>query len=341
MADEAEVVKVIEDEIDKEQDEFEAAFNEAAKAREGGADEDTTPAKGAGDLDKPASTPAEEKPENVVDQDADAKDAPGAGKEEPAGDADPYEGMSEDVKKRYQNMEKNNGDLKHRIDSDDGRVGAFQRKINNLEHQIADIQKKPGQPSTEEITAAMANEESWKTLEEDYPEIAGAINKRFEAQQQQVDSKLAPVIEKQEHDAAATAETAQQENYDVVAKDYPTWQTAVQQQDFQDWMESQSPGVKALAGSDDARDASLLISKYDEHRVANNLPTLKANPDPDNGGVDKKAKDEVTKRRERQLEDGTTIESKNAKIDPNAESGSDFENAFNAFAKSKEAKNRA
>ena len=105
-------------------------------------------------------------------------------------------------------------------------------------------------------------------------------------------------------------------------------------------MANQSPGIRALADSDDTRDASLLIGKYDDYRVENGHTTLKSDPGPDNGSsVDEAAEDEVAKRRKQQLEDGVTLPSKSARIDTDAETGSEFENAFNAFAKRKEAAN--
>ena len=320
MADEAEVV------VDKEYDEFEAAFNKEAAEREGSQDDEAIDTEidnhtGAGIVDDLAVTDLNtDKPAKV----------------------DEFEGWSDTQKEKYNSVITQRDGLQHRIDSDDGRVRAFQVKVNNLEHDIAEIQKKPGQPSTEEIAAAMGDEESWANLEEDYPEIAGAINKRFEAQQAQVDTALAPVIKKQQNDAAVQAETAQTESYDEVAKTFPTWQDAVKTKDFTDWMDSQPPGIQSLASSDDTRDASSLINLYDDHRVDSGQKSLRADPIPDDGSsVDTKA-NEVARRRERQLEDGTALPSRSARIVTDDETGEDeFERSFNAFAKRKAAANRA
>lgn len=307
--------------VDKEYDEFEEAFNKEAESRK-------ADAPGPGDdLDIPGEEAAAAATINNNDKPA---------------TVDEFEGWSDTQKEKYNSVVGQRDGLQHRIDSDDGRVRAFQLKVNNLEHDIAEIQKKPGQPSTEDIAAAMSDDESWGAFEEDYPEIAGVMNKRFEAQDQRIDTTIAPVIEKQENDAAVAAETVQTEAYGEVAKTFPTWQDAVKTTDFKDWMDTQPPGIQSLAGSDDTRDASSLIGLYDEHRVGSGQQSLRADPIPGNGSsVDEKA-DEVAKRRERQLEDGVTLPSKGARIDVDESTGdTEFERQFNAFAKRKEAANRA
>lgn len=318
-----EVEEVIEKTEEQEADDFEAAFNEEAEKREGDAPADVLD-------DEPEPAPAEEPapgdtPEVVAEGDAPAADA--------VPEEDPFEGWPQAAIDKYKEQVTHNEGLQHRIDSDTGRVGAFQRKINGLEATIAEIQKGPGeQPTNEQITAAMGTDEGWDQFKEDYPEVAEAIDARLDNKLGEVNTKIAPVVQKAEQDAATEAEAAQNEAYGEVAKTYPSWQTAVQEDNFQNWMATQPPGTQALAASDDPRDASLLIGQYDEHRVATGLPTLKADHVPDDTVVDDKS-DEVAKRRAQQLEDGVTIESKKARIDPSAESGGEFEQAFDVFAK--------
>jgi len=318
MAGEAEVVE-------NEDKEFQDAFDAAADDKEG----TDSSAVDAADKD-------EEKPGDAAPAAKSADDSAAAAEAEP--EVDPYEGMDEVTKARFQNIEKTNEDLQHRIDSDNGRVGAFQKKVNNLEHQIAGMTHKPDQPSMEAITEAMGTDEGWTKFSEDYPEVSAAIDGRLDnfgkSVGENINSRLAPVINKQN-------ENAQEASYGEVAETFPTWQDAVNTPEFSDWMATQSPGIQALAGSDDTSDASSLIGMFDDYRVTQGDESLRIDPSPDNDGnsVDNTATDLAAKRA-RQLEDGVAIESKTARIDPNAESGTEFENAFNAFASRKEA-NRA
>lgn len=301
--------------IEESETEFEAEFAQLADKRDG-------------------LEPVDDKADDAIADGELPAEEVAAADEAAQAEADPFEGWPQSAIDAYKDQEKKAADLEHRIKSDDGRVGAFQRKINNLEHQVAQIQKAPGQPSTADITSAMGSDESWTEFSKEYPEVASAIDGRLTGFSQQVNNTLAPVVEKQ-------AETAKNEAVDVVAQTYPKWQDAVKTTEFSEFMDLQPPGIQALADSEDTADASTLIGMYDTYRVAQGDETLRSDPKPEieDGSVDNKA-DEIAARRQRQLEDGVTIPSKNARIDPNADAGSEFENAFAAFAARKEA-NRA
>lgn len=260
---------------------------------------------------------------------------------------DPYAGMDEATKERFVSMEESNKSLQHRIDSDNGRVGALQRKINGLEGDIQTIRSTStkDQPSTEQITEAMATDENWDKFAEDYPEVAAAIDGRLGkhqeaidvslgAQNEQINNTLAPVVQKQVDDDMKEAN-------DAVAEEFPTWQDAVVTQDFNDWISTQSPGVQGLADSDDVQDASSLIGLYDSHLVANGKQSLRKTDHSESDVVVEDQATELEQKRQRQLDDGATIPSKAARIDPTAESEGEFEDAFDAFAKRKDAQRQA
>jgi hypothetical protein len=112
-------------------------------------------------------------------------------------------------------------------------------------------------------------------------------------------------------------------------------------------LDNQSPGIMALADSDDTNDASTLIGLYDDYLVANGDPTLKA--DPTEPGVNNEEQktdgadepSDLAKRRQQQLTDGTTVPSKPAGIDPGGEAMDEFDQAFNYHAKRLEARRQA
>lgn len=249
---------------------------------------------------------------------------------------DPYAGWPVEAVEKLKQQEQEMANLNHRISSDAGRVSAFQKKVNHLEGEISAIREQSSkpQPTDGDIIDAMGDEGSWDQFKEDYPEVAAAVDGRFSeligAQKKEVEAAIAPVLDKQ-------AEEETEKAYGAVAEQFPTWQDAVKEQHFSEWMESQPAVVQALAESDDVYDASSLIGLYDNYRVANDLPTLKATTDHGDTVVDKETTS-LAEKRALQLEAGETIPSQGARVDPNAESGNDFENAFNAFAARKESK---
>jgi hypothetical protein len=284
--------------------------------------------------------------DEVGEQDAKTVDEAGV-QEDVAGLADgnkdpedPYAGLTEAAKARLIALEETNKSLQHRVSSDAGRVSAFQRKINELTTQIDAIGKKSGgeQPTKKEVVDAMADGSKWEAFKQEYPEVADAMDSRFSEisskQNKQIETVLAPVIvERQQKDA--------EKAYGAVADVFPTWQNAVKEQPFQDWLASQPAAVQTLAESLEVADATSLIGLYDNHRIVTGLPSLKKS-DPVSGkeGVDTSGKDSVAERRERQKQAGVTVQSKSARVDPNADSESDFDAAFNAYAKRRESQRR-
>lgn len=320
--------------------EFDTAFEEFAKEKS----EPSPPADELDDEPKPDEPqPGEDKPK--------ATDGT-PGDEPPKEEEDPYAGWPEEAKAKFLELQETNEKLVHAKKSDSGRIAAHQRKVIELQRQLDAATQEKEAPSKQDIADAMANDEDWQQFSEEYPEIAKIIDKRMDAtnkhvnevmesQSQKIDDTLRPVVEKAQGDAM-------EELYGEVAKEYPTWQDAVKEQAYGDWITQQPPGVQNLADSDDPRDASTLLGMYDTYRVANGLETLKApsedpgKPDHESDSVVEKEASELEKRRQAQLESGTTVESKPAHINPNADSGeNEFERAFNAFAARKEAKRQA
>ena len=329
----------VESEVNEETD-FEDEFAKLAEAKDTVSEVDD-------DLDDPTDIIKKDDELETKNQDGEPGDDPDEAPEKE--EEDPYAGMSDETKAKFVAMEEQNKDLNHRLSSDAGRVSGLQRKINGMEKEIQGIRKgdtSGDQPGNKQIAEAMGgSDEEWETFKEDYPEVAKAIDSRLDkagqATQETIDSTLTPIKESQEKAALKEVADANQASADVVSETYPKWAEAVQQPEFALWLDSQPPGVQSLTDSDDPQDASALIGLYDGHLVAEGKPTLKADP---NNGVD--TKDELTQkeieansiaaRRKQQLEDGTTIPSKAARIDPSSEPADDFEAAFKYHANRKE-----
>lgn len=317
-----------------EESEFDEAFAEFGSAKDG----TTEPSE---EEELPAAAASAE-PDDNEDESADEPDAV----EEP----DPYEGMDDVVKARYQELEANNDKLTHQLKSDAGRVSAFQRQVNQLQNQISEIREGStagDQPTENQIKdAMMGGDDEWEKFAEDYPAVASAIDKRFEsggsALQTAVDNVLTPVKETITKIDTEAGQTAAQKRIDAVAEEFPTWTEAVETPEFKLWLDNQPPGVQGLAFSDDTRDASSLIGMYDDHLVADGQPSLRK--DPTEPGVEEEevvaegseGPTELEKRRQQQLDAGASIPSKPAGIDASAEATTEFDAAFAQFARKKD-----
>jgi len=339
----AKKAKAKEPEVVDESTDFEDEFDKIAEGKLKITEEPGTPELEEEDL---AAKDGDGDPEPIKAEDKDPDPDPDP-TPDPDPVADPYEGMSEAVKARVIKLEESNTKLNHRLDSDSGRVSAFQRQVNDLQRENSNLKAAPAaaKPTPNQIADAMkGSSEGWDQFQEDYPDVAKAIDSRLEmagkATQESVDQTLAPVVQRQAQIETTVANTNTQTKVDEVAKIYPDWSAAVQTQDFVDWLQVQPPGIAALSESDDTNDASALIGMYDNHLVANGKPTLKATPEPASNQEAKTDGSEATAlaaKRAQQLEDGATIDSKNAQIDAGTEPRGDFETAFDAYAKRKDA----
>jgi hypothetical protein len=306
MADEEVVVSEVDDES-----EFDTAFNEIAEERD--------------------SDPVEEE---VVDEVPEETPEP-----EPVVEVDPYEGMTEEVKAKFLALEGSKDSLQHTIDSDAGRVRAFQLKVNDLETEIKTIRTgATAGPSMSQISDAMkGTDEEWDKFGESYPDVAGAIDRRLEkvgvATETAIAETLKPINEKANVDAHNQRATENKTRVAEVAETFPTWTEAVKTTEFESWLAGQPHGVAQLAESDDTRDASTLIGLYDTHLVADGKPTLRVDPPT---GVNEVQLTELEKKRAKQLEDGASPASKKAGINTDGPDTTEFENAFAVFAKKKE-----
>jgi hypothetical protein len=321
MSEEASVV------IDEES-EFETAFAEIAAERDNNSDPDTEEEEELNDEELTAAASTEEAAEIVVEED----------------EPDPYEGMTDEVKAKFQALEGDRDGLQHSIDSDAGRVSAFQKKVDALQGEITTIRAgATAGPSQTQIADAMkGSDDEWDAFSQQYPDIASVMDKRLGAMGEKMDeavaATLAPVNEATAKTAAEKATTANEERVDEVKVDFPTWTDEVKKPEFSTWMNEQSKGVADLGESDDARDASTLLGLYDAHLVANGHPSIKA--DPTESGVNedtgKPVPTELETRRAKQLEDGASVASKKAGVNTDGPETSEFEAAFDVFAKRKD-----
>lgn len=300
--------------------EFSSAFDEAANKS------DKTPDDKPPEVDAGSDTPATTEDENKY----------------AALDGRNLDGMSDEQKDSVLELVTSNQKLAHQINSDDGRVRAYQSKVTELETALtnnrekAEVEGKPDDtPSTEDIAAAMKDEDSWAEFTEDYPDIASAIDARLkkseDAVNTRVDERIAPVV-------ATAEESAVAEGYTYLDTEYEGWRGRVATQEYQEWIATQNDDVKRWAASDNVKDAESLIQNFDNYLIASGKMADLKKDGGEQPPEDESEADALERKRQEQLEDGATpIGSGRAGVDVGGDNvpGS-FSSAFNAYAQKKE-----
>jgi len=238
------------DAVDDNEQDFEAAFEEYAKG----------------------STPADERDEYHAD-----RDTPPAEDGEPqelSDNTDEDQESEADVSERLQQLEAENERLRHSDASQRGRLGAYQRQINELQRKAQELeaakQKSPdGEAQSDDQQrqdmAESMGMEDWETFKEDFPDMARAFEARLSKDQQrqaQLEQEIADLrstvqpIQQQAHEQQLQTEYARLESR------HTDWREVVNAPEFQEWLQSQNPSIQQLAGSDSADDASALLDFY-------------------------------------------------------------------------------
>lgn len=201
----------------------------------------------------------------------------------------------------------------HRYNSDLGRQNALQRKIQEQQAMIEELQKAPQQAAPE---GSGMSQSEWDTLKEDFPEIAAAMEARLNLITNTYESKISRLEQSLQPIQQQAQQSYRQQQFDALAQQHPDWQQVAKSDDFNQWMQTQPEPVRALYNSDEAADAAYLIGTYKAHRgVKAPAPT-----------------DELKQRRQRQLQQGQTISNRGGRPKSSLPPEDDFEAAFNYFA---------
>ena len=157
---------------------------------------------------------------------------------------DLWDGATEAQRQAY-------ADLQHRLRSDNGRVGALQRQINELQRQL----QAQSAPVPEQKTAA-----DWASFEKDYPDEA----KAFKALQAESDAKIDAL--QQQLEKLATPNDGQ--FYELLDAVRPDWRETVNAPEFSIWLSAQDEPTQGKLNSSRVGDAMSLLRAFDAHRDA-------------------------------------------------------------------------
>lgn len=258
---------------------------------------------------------------------ADDKDADVQGHEggEEVAKGEEAEASSDDLRARLEQLE-------HSERSQRGRVGALSRQLQERDRIIAELKSRQAAPQpqgkageSQEVTdqkQAIADEygaDDWKAFEEDFPDIAKALNSRFEqmsrmeerinARLEEVNGAIQP-IQQQAHEQHLAGQFA------ALEARHKDWREVVSAPAFQQWLEQQPEWMQKQVESENADDASALLDIY---------KGLHASPG--------ESRNDTREQRNNRLAQAQTVSRRGAPRPSGAPD--DFEGAFNHYASQK------
>lgn len=279
----------------EDKDDFESAFAEFSKP-------------------EPADQELPEEEENEPEQEPEDGESEGEKPED-----QPTEGQQQEPDTELAKLMRERDEWRHRYQSDMGRIAALQRKVAELQDSRA-----PARPSQEQIQEAMGSDEGWKTFTETYPDIAAAIDKRFERERNtigaQVEQSIAPIRQSQEQQYQIEQSRYTQWQYDLLGKEHPDYMQVVKTKEFADWRDRQRPAIQSLFDSEDYRDAAEAIRIYKMETQQHASP-----PQPSEVA-------NIRQERERRLDVASAPPTRSSAAVRSAVPADDFEAAFQAFA---------
>lgn len=205
---------------------------------------------------------------------------------------------------------------KHKYNSDIGRVNAYQRKTQELEQQLKELQAN----KNENPQGSGYSDEQWKALVEDYPDIAQAFEKRLEADRNQYNQQLSQLTQQIQPLQQMQQESYRNAQLQQLNQAHPDWQDVVQKPEYMQWLNSQPEEIQAFMGSEDAQRNIYLLNSY---KSATQQP-VQAN--------------EVPLKRQKQLQQAQTVSNRATSNKNSALDTSDYDAMFDHYAKKKDSR---
>ncbi|MCG7598402.1 hypothetical protein MHM84_01220 [Halomonas sp. McH1-25] len=254
----------------EQEDDFDSAFDEFAGGR--GADTRDTDRDFAGKDDEPQDEDAQGETGNDPE--------PGEDQEEGEDTGQPKDDIAERLA-RLETLEAENQRLKHSEASQRGRLGAYQRQINELQRQYQQRQsgasatpqsKNPDGQDAKGVNDQQKQDmaesmglEDWESFKADFPDMARAFEARLQADRQQyaqLEQRLAqyePAMQSIQQQAQEQHLKAQE---DALSARHPDWREVIAAPAFAEWLNQQPESLQRLTASDNAADAAALLDFY-------------------------------------------------------------------------------
>ncbi len=180
--------------------------------------------------------------------------------------SDPFADLDDAQRDEIGRLRKEAVDWKHRYQSDEGRVSALQRKINELENRATST------PTVQQIAevADSGNEEEMNAFKEDYPDIALAVDRmvasRLTAERQQHQQVISQMDNRYQQILQPIQQQEQQRSVNVqlssLEQRHSDWREVATSASFTDWVSRQPEAVRNMVNSDYADDASYVLDSF-------------------------------------------------------------------------------
>jgi hypothetical protein len=202
--------------------------------------------------------------EEAQPQEEDQPEAEGEA-EEAAPEEDPLAGVPAALREKLDAIGSTLEQFTSRLKTTEGRVGAIQ---SHLAKSAAVDTRKAGDkaPTQAQIDAAKKSDETWKSLKEDFPEWASAMEDKIAAQSADYENKF---LSKSEAQAAILTsqkqiqqQIAEQIEKRIVAARHPNYEQTLRTKEFWSWFKTQPEQMKHKAASTKADDAIEILDAY-------------------------------------------------------------------------------
>lgn len=184
---------------------------------------------------------------------------------------------SEDLTERLKALEAENEKLRHAEASQRGRLGAYQRQINELQRKMQETESRSsGRDDSDaekrQAAADAAGVEDWEALQSEFPEVAKALDARLrsEAEQREADRQRQAQLEQRIAELQSAVEPIQQQaeaqqlkrEEEALTERHPDWREVVAAPAFAEWLEHQPERLRSLVESTNAAEAAALVDLY-------------------------------------------------------------------------------
>lgn len=211
----------------------------------------------------------DEKSDELPEPAASAQQAPKAD-----GDTFDFNALPEAAQKRLQYLEQYQK-------SNEGRVGALQRQIDEQRNQLEQLQaqgKGDSQAAQQLEQSIEEGEINLGGLTEELPELAVLVEEvnRLRQQVKSTNGVIQEQVITPAHQRAA--QEAEDREFSALQQEHPDLGEIVRNQAFWDWKDSQHESIRALGDSTRSRDVSALVSLYKKTNPGVTTPTDSGTP---------------------------------------------------------------
>lgn len=231
------------------------------------------------------------------------------------------------AKKEEDDRDKRIRELEHDLDSQRGRVSGLTKALDKTRQELISVTKPSGN-GPEPGDTDDDGEGGWEELKKEFPELAGAIDRKI--------SKIGARLANTEAVVTATVEPLMIKDHQEYIKDqfkklgevHSDWADIVKSREYQEWLPTQSEDVRKLVKSQKASDAIFLINgfKAATGKISNG-----------NGGKDEMTEvEKIQAKRRAQLATGAGVQSRKVGRGTASVDHGDYESSFDYFAKKKD-----